>query len=585
MLARAWEEQRGGVIALSVALLALVLVGITIVDRVVHRGEVLPGVRVGGRDLSAATERDALREVRAMAHRLTARPLRARAGPTLLSVDPSALGLRVDAVATVRAARTAGRSPNPLDAVAGTVLRRIRDDDVPLSVHVDDQRFAGVLDGWLAVTSHGLVDGGLRVEGTRVVEVPPHGGIGIRRAEARAAVLAALRHGRDGVVALPFGAVSPAVDRNEIRRAASRARRLLARPVAIDLAGTIVALTPEQLATTLTTEVRHSRLELAVDPARLRVVLAPPLSLLEALPKDASFAVDGARVSIVPAVVGRRVDLDRASRQLAAGRPLASAPFRAVPPARTTEWAQRMNINELVSTFSTYHSCCEPRVTNIHVAADTIDNTVVEPGHVFSLNEALGPRRLDKGYVSAPAIGPDLGLEPDVGGGVSQLSTTLYNAVFFGCYQDVTHTVHALYISRYPMGREATLNYPSIDNQFRNDSHSGVLIRTSYTPTSITVSLYGNKEGRTCRAEGPHVLQTIPPTTTYVDDLSLPAGTERVIEAGHTGYVVENLRIISRPGQPDRTERYVERYAMAPTKVARGTAPVPSAPALPASPP
>jgi hypothetical protein len=168
---------------------------------------------------------------------------------------------------------------------------------------------------------------------------------------------------------------------------------------------------------------------------------------------------------------------------------------------------------------------------------------------------------------------------------VSQLSTTLFNAVFFGCYEDVTHTVHSLYISRYPMGREATLNYPSIDNKFRNDSGSGVLIRTSYTATSITVSLYGNREGRTCRAEGPNILETIPPSVTYVDDPTLPAGTERVVREGLTGYVVENFRVISRPGRPDVRQRFVARYAMRPTRIARGTGPPPPAPPAPPAPP
>jgi len=135
------------------------------------------------------------------------------------------------------------------------------------------------------------------------------------------------------------------------------------------------------------------------------------------------------------------------------------------------------------------------------------------------------------------------------------------------------------------MGREATLNYPSIDNKFRNDSRSGVLIRTFYSSTSITVALYGNREGRTCRAEGPNVLETIPPSVEYVDDPTLPAGTERVIREGTTGYVVENFRIISRPGQPERRERFVTRYAMRPTRVARGTAPPPPGGPPPTPPP
>src|SRR4029079_8162873 len=133
---------------------------------------------------------------------------------------------------------------------------------------------------------------------------------------------------------------------------------------------------------------------------------------------------------------------------------------------------------------------------------------VVLPGQTFSLNEALGPRTAAKGYVPAPAIGEDLGLVEDVGGGVSQVSTTLFNATYFGGYEDVTHEVHAIYISRYPKGREATLNYPSIDNEFRNDTAAGVLIRSSYTDTSLTVSFYGSKAGRTVRSEGPNTLET-----------------------------------------------------------------------------
>jgi vancomycin resistance protein YoaR len=177
--------------------------------------------------------------------------------------------------------------------------------------------------------------------------------------------------------------------------------------------------------------------------------------------------------------------------------------------------------------------------------------------------------------VLAPGIGANLEFEDSVGGGVSQLSTTLYNASFFGCYEDVTHTVHALYISRYPMGREATLNYPSIDNKFRNDSNSGVLIRAFASDTSVTVALFGNKEGRSCRAEGPNILETIPIEPEFVDDPTLPVGKEKQISSGSIGYVVENFRIISRPGQPDIRERYVERYSMAKAKIARGTGPPP----------
>ncbi len=285
-------------------------------------------------------------------------------------------------------------------------------------------------------------------------------------------------------------------------------------------------------------------------------------------------------------MTGKLVDLEAVGKEVAEARHEITGHTEDVQPVRTTEWAQKLNITELVSSYTTNYPCCPPRVQNIHRAADVINNTIVAPGDTFSLNAALGPRTIEKGYASAPQIGADLEYEDSVGGGVSQLSTTLYNATFFGCYKDVTHSVHALYISRYPMGREATLNYPGIDNQFQNDSASGILIKAYYSNSSVTVAFYGNKAGRTCRAEGPNVLQTIPPTDEIVDDPALPAGQTKTVESGHTGYVVENFRIIDTPGQPEKRERYVEHYSASKTKIHRGTGGAPATtPTTPATPP
>ena len=105
---------------------------------------------------------------------------------------------------------------------------------------------------------------------------------------------------------------------------------------------------------------------------------------------------------------------------------------------------------------------------NIHRGADLLNNTIVEPGATFSLNDTLGPRTAERGFVVAPVFYGEF--TEDVGGGVSQLATTVFNAVFFGGYEDVYHKPHTIYISRYPMGREATVNYPSVDLKFRNNT-------------------------------------------------------------------------------------------------------------------
>ncbi len=570
-----WTTQRTALVLLLVASALLMLVGVAVTERLAYRNRVLPGVTVAGTKLAGATEPEALHEVEDLADRLRRQPIHAHAGKLTLTLDPAAIDYRVDAPATVRAARRAGRAANPLDTVGGVLLRRARRDTVPLQVRFNRRRLAETIDLWVGATGKGLVDGGLRFEGAQVAEIRPRRGVGINRSDAERRIISALQSGHTDIGELTIGPTNPTIDTNEVRRAARDARRVLRSPVTIQVNGTTMTLSRMQLGSTLRTRITGSRLHLEVDESAVRTALGPALGLVETAPQDAGFAINGTSVSVVPAVTGQTVELGPLGRAIAAGRHRVTANLQTTEPARTTKWAEDLNMTELVASYTTNHPCCQPRVTNIHTGAQVIDGTILLPGETFSLNEALGPRTVEKGYVSAPGIGANLEFEDSVGGGVSQLSTTLYNASFFGCYQDVTHTVHALYISRYPMGREATLNYPSIDNKFRNDSKSGVLIRTYFSNTSITVALYGNKEGRSCKAEGPNILETIAVVPEYIDDPLLPFGTEKRLTPGSTGYVVENFRVISRTGQPDRRERYVESYAMAKAKTARGTGPLP----------
>ncbi len=580
-LERAWREQRVALVVLLGLSAVLALVLIALGERVSHRDRILPGITAGPVDVGGRSETEALADIQRFAAHQAQTPLHVTAGDHVLSLDPRTIGYRVDATATVRAARRDGRSGNPIANLTGVPLRAIRHDEVPLVVHYDQDQLGAALDTWVGATGKGLVDGSLRFDGAQVAEISPRAGIGIDRDEAERRILGALRSGATDLGSLAIGRTRPTIDRAELARAARRARRLLAAPVHVTAGTQSLTVTPAQLGPTLGTRIVDGHLALRVDPAALRSALGPTLATVETAPKDATWSIDGTAATVVPSVDGVAVDLDGVARAVAAGNHRVRARLTTSHPARTTEWAQKLNIHELVGTFTTNHPCCQPRVTNIHKGADVINGTVVEPGQTFSLNQALGPRTTEKGYVLAPGIGANLEFEDSVGGGVSQLSTTLFNAVFFGCYQDVTHTVHALYISRYPMGREATLNYPSIDNQFRDDTKSGVLIRTFYDNGSITVSLYGDKEGRRCTAEGPHILQTIPVETQYVDDPAQPVGKEKELDPGHTGYVVENFRIIHRDGQPDVRQRFVEKYSMAKRKVARGVAPLPPAPTTP----
>ena len=352
--------------------------------------------------------------------------------------------------------------------------------------------------------------------------------------------------------------------------------------------GVTVPITPEQLVTALGTRAQGTRLELVIDADKLRAALGASLAAVEQAPVDATFQVTTANtVEVVPSVSGHQIDLTKVGTEIIAGTRTINASVTEVTPAHDTAWAQSLGIKEQVSTFTTRHNSGEERVKNIHRGADLLNNTIVEPGATFSLNDTIGPRTAERGFVVAPVFYGEF--TEDVGGGVSQLATTTFNAVFFGGYEDVYHKPHTIYISRYPMGREATVNYPTVDLKFRNNSKAGVLIRTSYSSTSITVTFYGDKEGKTVTEDGRKVLAEHPIEQLYYDCpgpsgldkdnlcAHLAAGQARLAEEGHGGVDVEYYRVIEQAGSDPARQRFSWSYKMFPNKYLVGKgAPAPA---------
>ena len=232
------------------------------------------------------------------------------------------------------------------------------------------------------------------------------------------------------------------------------------------------------------------------------------------------------------------------------------ARFTDSEPTFSTESAEKLRITELVSEFTTYYPCCAPRVTNIKRAAELLDGTIILPGKEFSLNDALGRRTEAKGFVSAPQIFNGR-FEDAVGGGISQVATTLFNAAFFSGIELVEHRAHQFYISRYPMGREATVSWGGPELIFRNDWPAAILMKLEATDSGITVRFFSTKLGRrvTTTTGKPYLLTT--PKTVTVTSSALPAGTREVVqEAGDGGFTIDFTRKVFRDGKRIRNELY-----------------------------
>src|SRR5205807_9847199 len=156
------------------------------------------------------------------------------------------------------------------------------------------------------------------------------------------------------------------------------------------------------------------------------------------------------------------------------------------PAARTTKDAQAMGIDHIASSYTTYFGGVPNRIHNVQLVAHLIDGALVAPGKTFSFNETTGARTQDKGFEIAPVI-INGEVQNALGGGVCQVSTTVFNAAYEEGLDITARTNHALYISHYPQGRDATVDYPGTDLRFVNDTGKWLLLRPFVSSTALTV--------------------------------------------------------------------------------------------------
>jgi vancomycin resistance protein YoaR len=321
-------------------------------------------------------------------------------------------------------------------------------------------------------------------------------------------------------------------------------------------------LQPKVLLSALRFPARDGKIDVKLDPAVLRTALLGPLGIEELPPADARLAIRGSTVAVVPAVLGRSLDAATLGAAIVAdpGADAVAATVTTTPPAFTTAEAKALGIREKVSEFTTPYQCCQPRVTNIQRAAKIIDGMIIKPGGRFSLNDALGERTAARGFVTAPMIARGE-LVDAVGGGVSQVATTTYNAAFFAGLALEAHTPHEFYISRYPMGREATVSWRSPDLVFRNDWPASILISARAGSNGITVAFYSSKLGRRVETTTGTPTGRTEPKTIERPNPDLPPGTRKVVQSsGPGGFSITYTRKVYRGSKLLRDETFSWRY-------------------------
>jgi vancomycin resistance protein YoaR len=390
----------------------------------------------------------------------------------------------------------------------------------------------GVRPDWAAAVAVGEepVDAALRRRGLRVRVVPGQPGRALERSSASAVIVDRLASfARGGAVSLPVVATRPDVTSDKLAAAAANARQALAAPLRLAYRETRWRISRAQVAKLLVLPTDGATEVTVGGPAADRW-LRKLERIVNVKPRDARFAIDAKReVYLVSSREGRALEVDVTRNAIA--KALFSPTNRLAPlsvavaaPARSTTQAEAMGIEETVGTYTTLYGGTEGRLHNVALAAKLIDGTLLAPGKIFSFNGTTGERTPEKGFTEAPVIvGNEL--VNGIAGGVCQVSTTVFNAVYEAGLPIEERWNHALFISHYPQGRDATVDFPGLDLKFRNDTGKWVLLRTFVTPGRLTVTLYGTSPHRRVETEvGPLVVTGAVPIK-KIKDPKMPKGT------------------------------------------------------------
>jgi vancomycin resistance protein YoaR len=321
---------------------------------------------------------------------------------------------------------------------------------------------------------------------------------------------------RTGTIEVAVGSapVAPTFTDAQAQEQADRANQMTANGLQLTAAGTTRTVPAAQLRTWITPTAEGGELGLAINKEAVDKALPGVFADIIAPAQNARIVLGANGPTVVPSQQGVSCcgagSAEQVWKALSDGQPGTELEATTTEPSLTTEAAQGLGVARPVCGnnawrnggattagpgFTTWYNPGEPRVTNIHRIADIVDGTLVLPGQEFSMNGVVGPRTLEKGFVVAGAIRDGKHVD-EVGGGVSQFATTTFNAAYFCGLDITTYQSHSEWFPRYPRGREATMGYPAPNLSFVNDTPYGILIDTSYTDTSVTVTMWSSPYAR-----------------------------------------------------------------------------------------
>ncbi len=572
------------------AFFVLLLFVLTFGFRLIYYGRIFPGVTVAGVDVSGLNREQAAAKLKTSLTFLENGRIMLSGGQSVWTATPAEMGAQFNADSSAQEAFDFGRG--------GTIFHSINDElnawqvgvVLPPIVIFDQGVAFNYLQKLAPVVEKPVVEASLVIDGLTVTSQPGQVGYKLDIDSTLVYLHAQIQAFRDGEVPLVMQEIQPQV--LDASAQADSARKLLSAPFTILLPDAQKSdpgpwlVQPPDLAPMLRVgrlgSGPGSKYVVQFDQDKLNALLETIIKQVDRPATNARFLFNeqtGQISATKPSLIGLSVDLrgslDEIQKAVGSGQQTASLHINTTTPeASDTATGQQLGIKQLISSQTTYFfGSSDARRKNIQTAAANFNGLLVAPGETFSMGQYMSDVTLDNGYAEALIIYNGKTIK-GVGGGVCQVSTTLFRTVFYAGFPVVERHAHAyrvLYYEQAAGGRndpnlsgfDATVYFPLVDFKFKNDTPYWLLMETLFDSanSSLTWKMYSTPDGRTVQAtfSGPtNIVPALPPTITYNPDA--PSGSVNHVDYAAQGADITITRNVLRDNQPFFTDSFVTKY-------------------------
>lgn len=576
-------------IILGIGLVAALVILWILAIYILFAGRVLPGVTLNGTSLAGS-------DLAQTKITITSTYTFPQTGHILLQesqqkwiVTPSQLGVYLDTVGSARNALAVGRSGSLFARLGDLFQTNLFGYNISPTFIFDQRVALQYLTDLAHTINQPMEEAGLSIENTQVTISQGQPGRVLDIATSLQAISLQLQKMQDGIVLLVVQENQPKV--LDVSQLGELVKSILSQPFSLTLPSGQTSqkspwtIEPVDLARLLSfTEVQEGQgtnLQIRINKTLMAAYLRTLEKDINQNPQNSRFTFndDTHLLEVVQAaVVGRVLDIDKSvdtiNDAILKGEHTAILQVSVTDPQiKDTTTGAELGITELVSDYTSYFRGSSPeRVHNIQTAAKSFYGLMLAPGATLSMSDVLGNISLDNGYAEALIIVGDQTIT-GVGGGVCQVSTTLFRTAFLAGFPIVERYPHAYRVGYYDQdasghtqkyaGLDATVFVPIVDFKFTNDTPYWLLMETYVSPTYDTLEwkFYSTKDGRVVNWESTGLTDIVePPATVYIENPDLPSGTKKQTDYAVQGATVVVNRTVTRDGQVITTDRFYTKY-------------------------